>query len=317
MPKVSVVTPCYNAEEYIGKMIESLQNQSFVDWEQIIVDDGSTDNSAEVINQYVAKDSRIKLIRQSNSGTCKTRNNGFKECNPESEYLLFFDADDCLEPQMLETMVNYLDQHQHLGVVYCDYYSIDAEGKPIETYASYPRIIPSRWGIDFMPNNVPKTPLVAVVAGLGGGLDSRCLFRRSIYEKTSGWDEQIGRNGGQIMDLVAQFILISEVHFLPQKLYQYRLHDSGQLHINVNYEVQAQKILNKWKQMEGVNVKQKEEINTAIWFYEKRLIPLIKLGNGKQLLSQGKIITALKLYLKSGTDYLQSVVNYKIQPNLQ
>ena len=101
MVKVSIITPCYNAEKFIGKAIESVRAQTFTDWEHIIVDDGSTDNSAEIIASYTEIEPRLKLIRQSNNGMCMTRNNGFKFCSEQSQYLLFFDADDCLEPQML------------------------------------------------------------------------------------------------------------------------------------------------------------------------------------------------------------------------
>ncbi|MHC5719331.1 MAG: glycosyltransferase family 2 protein, partial [Nostoc sp.] len=102
MPKVSIVTPCYNAEKFIGKAIESLIAQTFTDWEYVVVDDGSTDKSKEIVADYLTIAPRMRLIKQSNSGTCVTRNNGFKACFLESQYLLFFDADDCLEPQMLE-----------------------------------------------------------------------------------------------------------------------------------------------------------------------------------------------------------------------
>jgi glycosyltransferase involved in cell wall biosynthesis len=82
MPQVSIVTPCYNAEKFISKAIDSFRNQTFTDWEHIIVDDGSTDNSAEIVSHYMQVETRLKLVKQSNRGLCITRNNGLKASSP-------------------------------------------------------------------------------------------------------------------------------------------------------------------------------------------------------------------------------------------
>lgn len=217
MAKVSIITPCYNTEKYVGKAIESIRTQTFTDWEYVVVDDGSTDNSVKVVLSYTAIEPRMRLIRQPNGGMCNARNNGFKACSTESKYLLFFDADDCLEPQMLEVMVRYLDEHPNVGVAYCDHWNIDAEDQVFDRIYC-PRFVPSRFGVRSLPYKTPKTPLLTIPAGLGAALDGRSVFRRCIYEKTSGWDEQLV--GGQVIDLFAQFALLSDVHFVPQKLHK-------------------------------------------------------------------------------------------------
>lgn len=305
MSKVSIITPCYNAEKFVGKAIESVLRQSFTDWEYIIVDDGSTDNSAEVIASYIAIEPRLQLIRQSNSGLAVTRNNGFQASSPESEYILFFDADDCLEPQMLEVMVKYLNQHPQVGVAYCDFYNIDENDQPINTVYS-PRLVPSFFGLKTLPYDTPETPLLAIAAGLGGGTDGRCVFRRRIYEQTSGWDEKLGRNGGHILDILAQCALISEVHFIPHKLHQYRLHSNNQLHINVNFQAQSQKILNKWKEGTWLTPDQKAQVTEVIWFYEKRLIPFVNILSAKSLIQAGQILPAFSLCFQAAQRYFMS-----------
>ena len=303
MVHVSIITPCYNAEKFIGKAIESVRAQTLTDWEYIIVDDGSTDNSAEIVASYTESESRLKLIRQSNNGMCITRNNGFQACSEKSQYLLFLDADDCIEPQMLEVMITYLNAHLDVGAAYCDFYNIDAEDKPINTVYC-PRLIPSVFGVKTLPYNTPETPLVAIAAGLGGGLDGRTLFRRIIYEQTSGWDENLGRNGGHILDLLLQIALISQVHFVAEKLHQYRIHNSNQLHINVKFEEQAGKIINKWKYQRNLNSQQKKQVDKAIFFYEKRLTPFLKFISANQLIKDGKILSALSLYFQAAKNYL-------------
>ena len=101
MPKVSIITPCYNCDRYIGKTIESVRAQTFTDWEHIIVDDGSKDGSADAVRSYLSSDRRLQLIQQSNRGVASARNAGVNALAIESEYLFFLDADDCLDPEML------------------------------------------------------------------------------------------------------------------------------------------------------------------------------------------------------------------------
>lgn len=306
MVKVSIITPCYNAGKFIGKAIESVRAQTLTDWEHIIVDDGSIDNSAQLITFYTEIEPRLKLIRQSNNGMCITRNKGFKACSEQSQYLLFFDADDCLETQMLEVMINYLNAHFDVGAAYCDFYNIDADDQPINTVYC-PRLIPSMFGVKTLPYNTPETPLVAIAAGLGGGLDARTVFRRSIYEQTSGWDESLGRNGGHILDILGQVALISQVHFVAEKLYQYRLHTSSQLHINVNFKDQAEKIITKWKNKKQLNPQQQKQVDRVICFYENRLTPLVEMLSAHQLIKDGKIMPALSLYFQAAKKYLPSL----------
>ncbi|MBO1051112.1 MAG: glycosyltransferase family 2 protein [Dolichospermum sp. DET73] len=303
MVKVSIITPCYNAEKFIGKAIESVRAQTLTDWDHIIVDDGSTDNSAEIVASYTEIEPRLKLIRQSNNGMCITRNNGFKSCSEQSQYLLFFDADDCLEPQMLEVMITYLNTHLDVGAAYCDYYNIDAEDKPIDTVYC-PRLIPSMFSVKTLPYNTPETPLVAIASGLGGGLDGRTVFRRSIYEQTSGWDENLGKNGAYIQDLLVQIALISSVHFVAEKLHQYRLHSINQLHRQGDFGKEAKNLINKWKDKKKLNSEQKKQVDQAIFFYEKRLVPLVAMMSANQLITERKILPALSLYFQAAKSYL-------------
>ncbi|CEK16915.1 glycosyltransferase family 2 protein, partial [Chthonomonas calidirosea] len=117
MPKVSVITPMYNAERFIGATIESVRAQTLQDWEHIVVDDGSTDGSTEVVKRYLPLEPRLKLVQQPNGGVSKARNRGFCESSPESDYIVFFDADDIMEAEMLQTLADYLDVNPNVGMV--------------------------------------------------------------------------------------------------------------------------------------------------------------------------------------------------------
>lgn len=94
MPKVTIVIPLYNTEAFIADALESVLAQTFTDWECIVVNDGSTDRSAEIVEEYVKKDARIRLIHQPNQGVCGARNAGAAHASPDSQYLFFLDADD-------------------------------------------------------------------------------------------------------------------------------------------------------------------------------------------------------------------------------
>lgn len=102
--KVSVILPVYNTEQYIGQTLECMLNQTLQEIEVICVDDGSTDNSLEIMNEYAKKDSRVKVICQQNAGAGAARNNGMREA--KGKYLSFLDADDFFEPDMLELAYN-------------------------------------------------------------------------------------------------------------------------------------------------------------------------------------------------------------------
>lgn len=109
-PLVSIITPLYNAEAYISKTIESVLNQTFADWELIIVDDTSTDSSPAIAEGYVEKDERIRLIRlPENAGAGISRNAGIDAA--QGRYLAFLDSDDVWLPKKLAYQIKFMEQH--------------------------------------------------------------------------------------------------------------------------------------------------------------------------------------------------------------
>ena len=99
-PKISVVVPVFNVEDYLCACIESIINQSFRDLEIILVNDGSTDSSLDICNTFSARDQRITVINQKNTGLSGARNSGIKAAR--GEYILFVDSDDFIENTLHE-----------------------------------------------------------------------------------------------------------------------------------------------------------------------------------------------------------------------
>ena len=129
---VSIMMPAYNAERFIAQAIDSVLAQSFQNWELLIVNDGSTDRTPEIIAGY--HDPRIKTIHQVNGGEASARNTALE--NLQGEYLAFLDADDLYLPEHLEVMVTYLQAHPDYDGVYSDGYYIDETGERLKPLSS-------------------------------------------------------------------------------------------------------------------------------------------------------------------------------------
>ncbi len=110
MPKVSVIIPVYNVEKYLKECLDSVVNQTLKDIEIICINDGSTDGSLDILKEYAKKDNRIKIINKENGGLSSARNEGLKCVT--SKYCYFLDSDDSIEPNLLETAINILNNNQ-------------------------------------------------------------------------------------------------------------------------------------------------------------------------------------------------------------
>lgn len=114
---VSVVMPVYNSEEYLERAIKSIIAQDFNDWELVVVDDGSTDNSGVIIDEYASKDHRIKAYHQKNGGVAKARQIGI-DC-AKGRYIIHIDSDDWVEPDFLSSLFQYAIEND-ADMVWCD-----------------------------------------------------------------------------------------------------------------------------------------------------------------------------------------------------
>lgn len=132
MELISIITPTYNSKKFINSTIESVKKQTYINWEMLIVDDFSKDNSIEIINRYVEKDNRIRLIPlKKNVGAAEARNIALRQA--KGSYIAFLDSDDLWEPYKLEKQLNFIKE-KNAAFVYSAYDRITEEGDYMNTY---------------------------------------------------------------------------------------------------------------------------------------------------------------------------------------
>lgn len=125
---VSIITPAYNAERFIGETLDSVLAQTYSRWELLAIDDGSTDRTPDILKKYAEKDSRIIPIRQENAGSAAARNSGIRRA--KGRYIVLLDADDLWEPEFLEKQLKFMAEKNAL-LVYASFKRINEKGNEI------------------------------------------------------------------------------------------------------------------------------------------------------------------------------------------
>lgn len=134
-PLVTVIMPVYNAERYMEQSIESIIAQTYQKWELLIVDDGSTDSSVQIMQEYCSRDRRIQMILSTgNEGVASARNKGIQAA--KGEYIAFLDSDDLWKAEKLEIQIHYMQEH-NCGFVYSAYDVIDEKNVYQKTITPY------------------------------------------------------------------------------------------------------------------------------------------------------------------------------------
>ena len=123
-PKVSIIVPIYNAQKTIARCIESILNQDYTDFELLLIDDGSKDDSGNICDFYAGQDERVRVIHKENGGVSVARNLALEEA--EGEYLQFLDADDWITPNATRLLVESMEQNQ-CDMAIADFYRVIGE----------------------------------------------------------------------------------------------------------------------------------------------------------------------------------------------
>jgi glycosyltransferase involved in cell wall biosynthesis len=172
MPAVSVVTPAWNASEYIGATLDSVLAQTLADWEMIVVDDGSTDDTVPIVERYAALDPRIRLVRQQNAGPSAARNRAMREAR--GRFFAFLDSDDLWHPGFLAAQLAVFERHADTGLVTGNGVFL---GGPFDGLPTRP-----------VGPDLPVLPLVELIAN-EQTVFIMTVFRRAVFDTIGGFDE--------------------------------------------------------------------------------------------------------------------------------
>ena len=125
-PMFTIVMPVYNHEEYVGEAIQSVRDQTFQDWELIVVDDGSTDRSGEIVDRHAEADGRIRAVHQANAGQGAARNNAIAVAR--GQWMAYIDSDDKYLPEALQRYFDYIQAHPDAKFIYGYRHRLDGDG---------------------------------------------------------------------------------------------------------------------------------------------------------------------------------------------
>ena len=182
---VSVVVPTYNCGRFLPDALESLRTQTYADWECIVVDDGSTDDTPAVLQAAAANDGRMRYVSQTNRGPSAARNRGIAES--AGEYIQFLDADDLLPPTKLQAQVHAMETDSSIGIVYSDArFFRDSAADLIRFRVRGPR--PSTG-----PDGSSRDPLLGALIHNNIMVVEGPLIRRSVITTVGPFEESLAR----------------------------------------------------------------------------------------------------------------------------
>ena len=207
-PLVSIITPVYNCEKYLPLTIESVQAQTYENWELILADDCTPDNSADIIAEYAKKDSRIKYIKlKENSGAAIARNEALEAS--KGRYIAYLDADDIWLPNKLERQLDFMEKND-VEFSCCDYEKIEADGTPLNKTVHMPKTITYN---QLLSNTIIQT--VGVIADLEK-VDKKLLVMPNVRrgQDSATWLQML-RNG---VKFTGQNEVLAQYRRVPQSL---------------------------------------------------------------------------------------------------
>jgi hypothetical protein len=238
MARVSVIMPVYNSATYVAQAIDSLMAQTYADWELLITDDGSTDDTPALLAQIT--DPRVQIFRQPNGGEAAARNTALQHAG--GEFITFLDADDLYLPTFLAEMVRYMESNPAYGVVFADGYMIDAKGKRIGRLTEFRPAVYTGYILE---------PLVIDNAILGVPVCT--MVRQSAIQRASArFDPTIGY--GTDWDFWIQLARVVQFGYFDQPVCCYRVHQTNMTRVQSN------------QQRKNDLAKGRTKVLTAPWF---------------------------------------------------
>lgn len=250
---VSIIIPAYNHARYIRQAVLSALNQSYADVEALVIDDGSTDNTKDVVDP-LGTDPRLTYIRQENQGLPSARNRGILAGH--GKYVNFLDADDYLHPDKIAHQVNFLEDNPEYDLIYCDIWRVGDDGEPLDDYSiggtrqqlTGDLFVPLMLGGYFPPHTV--------------------LLRRSALDRVGYFDLDL--NGCADYDLWLRLAGHGcRAYYLDEKLAYYRIHPDSMsqdtAHMEQTYLRAIRKATERFPEKVALGVKEITDLNAILF----------------------------------------------------
>ena len=294
-PKVSVIIPTYNSAQFIIETLESVFAQTYKNYEVIVVDDGSTDNTKEVLKPYMSK---IRYIYKENGGPASARNVGIK--NARGEYIAFLDSDDLWLPEKLEKQIRYFEKHPEIDMVFADCIRFGEEVS--NTPRNYTKhLISNDMFVNIWWYNIVPTSTVMV--------------KRVCFDKVGLFDESKEIEGTEDAEMWLRITREYKVDYVKEVVTKYKIRTSGHSRSNINRSyTSARLVIDKyWKDIEMRGYTRKFLNRRLHRYYLNYGLSLFCVGNLKDAYIQfreavrynPKSLKALFWYLVTSLNYKQ------------
>lgn len=226
LPGISVVMPAHNAERFIEQAIDSILQQTYPHFELVVVDDGSTDATAAIVERYASQDSRVKLVRQARSGVSQAGNTGLHAAR--WDWVARMDADDIAMPRRLETLIRAAVQQPEVIVWGSHAYQINVNNRVIGTVEHGPAS-----DADYQAMRASGEPFFI--------LNPTTLFRRDIALQVGGYDATFVAAGDE--ELWSRMAPHGMMRVLTEKLLRYRIHSGSVTASHLAYQQQVHRFI--------------------------------------------------------------------------
>lgn len=250
--KVSVILPVFNGEDFIALSIESVLNQTYKYFELIIIDDGSTDSTAEIINKYADRDKRVKVIHQENRKLPRTLSRGFRQAS--GEFLTWTSADNIMHPLMLEKYVLNMKTYPYVDMFFGNIRLIDETGKAIEDNTWYP----DKKHKDYvmLPENVLELNVYS-----NNYIGAAFMYRFGVAQIIEDYDEnRFGIEDYDYWMKINDVLTIRHVDF-KEPLYSYRFHSKSLTSRDKELKITEERYLT----MEWDNTRRDYFVKPLVW----------------------------------------------------
>jgi len=270
--KVSIIMPVYNREKYLAEAINSVLEQTYNDIELIIIDDGSSDASLDIANDYANKHpNKVRVLSQKNAGASAARNNGID--NAKGDLVAFLDSDDFYEKTKIQEQVALYHKHPDASFIYCDYYIVNNRNeitKHVESNES-------------MTGNIYNKLWLASSEIWGGTM----MVSKVKMIEAGGFNIDLA--GSENVDLRLKLSLLGPVYYVAKPLCRYRRHDSN---ITLESNLMDDCIIKLINTHLGDN----GQLNLPLW---KKVMSIYNFKQGMRCFSKGDYKLATGLFLKS------------------